>query len=186
VYVANTDGTDIREILSIPGLSAAWLDADRLLLQLPGERRSTTLAVYDMRDNTQFILGTFIWLRNLTISPDGDRLMYYTPFQENPDDSAMYVLETRPNAQPQKLGWFGGWRWRDAESVYYIPFQWQDAVQTLHYYNVVSGEDVQLTTPDVTPFGVMNGEWAVSADGQRIAYRDVFTREMTLLETTTD
>jgi murein DD-endopeptidase MepM/ murein hydrolase activator NlpD len=182
VNVANTDGTEAREILSAEGVSALWLDADRLLLSLPGERRSTTLAVYDTRDNTQFTLGTFIWLRNLTISPDGARLMFYTPFQEDPANSSMYVLETQPDAQPQKIGWFGGWRWRDAESVYYIPFQWQDTVQTLHYYNVVTGEDLQLTTPEVTPFGIMNGEWSVSPDGQRIVFRDVRTREMTLLE----
>jgi murein DD-endopeptidase MepM/ murein hydrolase activator NlpD len=182
VFVANTDGTEAREILTAEGVSALWLDADRLLLSLPGERRSTTLAVYDTRDGTQFELGTFIWLRNLTISPDGARLIFYTPFQENPEDSSVYVLETQPDAQPQKIGWFGGWRWRDAESVYYIPFQWQNPMQTLHYYNVTTGEDIQLTTPDVTPFGIMNGEWSVSPDGQRIVFRDVFTREMTLLE----
>jgi hypothetical protein len=108
--------------------------------------------------------------------------MFYTPFQEHPDDSAMSVLETCPDAQPQKIDWSGGWRWRDPGSVYYIPFQWQNRVQQLHSDNVVTGEDVQLTTPEETPFGVMNGEWSVSADGQRIVFRDLLTREMMLLE----
>ncbi len=183
VYVASIeDGAQASAILTAEGASALWLDADRLLLSLPGERPRTTLAVYDTRDGSQFALGTFVGLRNLTISPDGARVMFYTPYQENPDDSAIYVLETQSGAVPQKLDWFGGWRWRDAESVYYIPFQWQDAVQTLHYYNVVTGEDVQLTTPEAAPFGVMNAEWSVSADGQRIIFRNVLSRQMTLLE----
>ncbi len=183
VYMADAvDRAEARAILTAEGASALWLDADRLLLSLPGVRPTTLLAVYDTRDGSQFTLGTFVGLRNLTVSPDGARVMFYTPYQQNPDDSAIYVLETQPGAVPQKIDWFGGWRWRDAESVYYIPFQWQDAVQTLHYYNVVTGEDVQLTTPDETPFGVMNAEWSVSPDGTRIVFRDVLTREMALLE----
>ena len=86
--------------------------------------------------------------------------------------NAIYVLNTQPDAQPQKLAWFGGWRWRDAESLYYIPFDPVNGVQVMHYYDLQTGEDRALTDPATMPFTIANGDWSVSPDGQRIAFQN--------------
>ncbi len=48
----------------------------------------------------------------------GKRLLFYTVWE---DAHGLYTLETAAGAQAQRLPWFGGWRWRDADSVYLAP-----------------------------------------------------------------
>jgi murein DD-endopeptidase MepM/ murein hydrolase activator NlpD len=182
VYIAPVDGTSIQEVISSPGASAQWLDAARLLVSLPGEARTVEYRVYDTRDMSSFSLGIWSWVRNLSIAPGGGRIMFYTTNQPNPDDSAIYTLETRPDAVAEKLTWFGGWRWRDANTVYYIPQDTSTPLHTLHAYNIETGEDLTLITPEELPFTIMNGNWSVSADGQRILFNNGVDFELTLLE----
>ncbi len=182
VWVSTLDGSNARQIVAMPGVSAQWLDASRLLLLVPGAGRLTTVTVYDTADDTQFTLGEWTWIRNLTISPGGTRLMLVLTNQSDPAASGIYTLETQPGASPQRLDWFGGWRWRDADSVYYIPLEPYADTQTLHHYHIPSREDRMLTDPQTTPFTVMNGDWSVSADGRRIAFHNAVDRSLWLLE----
>ncbi|MCU0463182.1 MAG: hypothetical protein MUF38_01290, partial [Anaerolineae bacterium] len=83
-------------------------------------------------------------------------------------------------AQPTLLGWFGSWRWRDADELYVIPMQTDsDTVQSLYHHELTTGALTALNTP---PFTIMNGDWSVSADGRRIAFRELTTRELSLME----
>lgn len=182
VFVSQIDGSETANITSAPGASARWLDATRLLVSIPGEGRSTTLYVYDTTTSTSFGLVSATWMRGLSIAPGGGRIMYYTTFQPNDADSAIYTIATEFGAEAQKIPWFGGWRWRDANSLYYIPFDPTTELHTLHHYDLVTGEDTVLTSPDTTPFTIMNGDWSVSPDGNRILFHNGVDYEMTLLE----
>jgi hypothetical protein len=84
----------------------------------------------------------------------------------------------------EKLPWFGGWRWRDGESVYYIPFNPTTDVHQLAYYHIPSGETRFLTDPAVTPFTIANGDWSVSPDGRHIVFLNALDGTMWLLEET--
>jgi hypothetical protein len=162
-------------------VSAQWLDGARLLVTT-SEQRSTTLTVHDTRDDSTFTLGTYYNLRGLSVAPGGARLLFYLAFNPDPAANGIYALDTASGATPVRLDWFGGWRWRDADSVYFLPFDPAADVHTLAYYHFPTGETRLLTDPAQQPFTVMNGDWEVSADGQRIAFQNAADRSLWLLE----
>lgn len=181
VWVSNADGTNERQITYAAGLSGRWLDADRVLLW-HSANRITALYIYDLADDSFFELGRWSNLRGLSVAPGGARLMFYLTFQEDATQNGVHVLETRRDAVAVRLDWFGAWRWRDAESVYYLPF---DPTQTYHelaYYHIPTGESRLLTTRTTTPFTVANGDWDVSADGQRIVFQSAGDYNVWILE----
>ena len=162
-WIANADGSNARAVASATGAYAYWLDADRLLI---GRRElvTTTLGVYHTRTSEAYVLGSWNWLRGLSIGPGGKRLLFYTVWE---DAHGLYTLETAASAQAQRLPWFGGWRWRDADSVYLAPLDAAATTTALLVANVATGEAVPLTVE--APVMIGNGDWSVSADGQRLA-----------------
>ncbi len=93
-----------------------------------------------------------------------------------------YTIETQLGAQAQRLDWFGGWRWRDADSVYYIPFDPTTDRQSLMYYHLPSGESRLLVDSTNQTFIVTGGDWSVSADGRRIVYLSAPDNTLWLIE----
>ena len=114
----------------------------------------TTLTVFDTADDSSFELGSWDRVRGVSAAPGGGKLLFYRSFQANPDENGTYVIDTQPGAQPVTLPWFGGWRWRDAESVYYIPFDPSTSVQRLAYYHLTTGDNRVLTDAASQPFTV--------------------------------
>ncbi len=181
IWVSNIDGTGAKAILARPDISARWLDGSRLLVST-SDRRVTTLEVVNVVDGASFQLGAWDNLRGLSIAPGGERIMFYQAFQPDTNVNAIYTLNTQAGVQPQKLAWFGGWRWRDAESLYYIPFDPVNGMQALHYYDLRTGEDRALTDAAATPFTIANGDWSVSPDGQLIAFLNAADRRLWIME----
>lgn len=168
VWISDLDGQNARMISTQKGGYAVWLDASRILL-VASERQVSTVSIYNLGDDSTTTLGSWRRMRGLTVAPGGGRIMFYLAFQDDPAADGVYTMETSPGAQPEKLPWFGSWRWRDANSVYYIPFNPTTNQQILAYYHIPSGQDRPITDSS-TPFTVANGDWSVSADGHRIAY----------------
>lgn len=181
IWVADANGENARVILSEPGISAQWLDNTRLLITRR-EEITTTIRIFDTADDSSFVLGSWNWLRSLSVSPGGERLMFYTTYDPDPSLNGMYTIETQPDAQAEHLSWFGAWRWRDADSVFYLPLDASTPLHTLHYYHIPSGEDRVLTNPATTPFTVANGDWSVSPDGNRISFWNAQDLTLWLLE----
>jgi hypothetical protein len=163
IWVAAADGANPRGIAAADGSSAQWLDAHRLLI---GRREgiTTTLGVYDTRTSEAYVLGVWDWLRGLSVAPGGGRLLFYTVWDA---DNGLYTIATEREAQAQKLPWFGGWRWRDADTIYLAPLDLTAATTSLLIANVARGEAVPLVAD--APFLIANGDWAVSADGRQLA-----------------
>jgi hypothetical protein len=163
IWIAAADGTNPRGIAAADGSYAQWLDAYRLLI---GRREgiTTTLGVYDTRTSEAYVLGVWDWLRGLSVAPGGGRLLFYTVWDSN---HGVYTIATERDAQAQKLSWFGGWRWRDADTIYMAPLDPTAATTTLLMVNVASGETMPLVTD--APYLIANGDWAVSPDGRDIA-----------------
>ncbi|MFN8379878.1 MAG: M23 family metallopeptidase [Anaerolineae bacterium] len=163
IWLAKADGSDARAVAAENGTFAQWLDANRLLL---GRRVvvTTALGLFDTRTNEAIVLGQWNWLRGLSVGPGGKRLLFYTVWEEG---NGLYTVETRAGAQAQKLPWFGGWRWRDAETVYLAPLDGSAAITTLMVANMATGEATPLVTD--APFLIGNGDWSVSPDGERLS-----------------
>lgn len=176
IWLANADGSDARAVANVPGGSAQWLD-DRRLLIVRREAITTTLGVYDTRTGEAFVLGQWDWLRGLSVSPGGMRLLFYTVWGES---AGLQVIETQPGALARTLPIFGGWRWRDADSIYLIPLEATSDTHTVSIIDVTTGD--VITPPADERFLVANGDWSVSADGQRIAFRNALDSTTWILE----
>lgn len=185
IWVSDISGENAQQIFAQAGGNASWIDGSRLLVSLPipGNRQGTSLSIYDTTDSTSFALGEWTSMRGTSVAPGGKRLMFYLTRQEDPTTNGVYVIDIAPGAVAQKLPWFGGWRWRDGDSVYYIPFNPTTNIQSLAYYHIPTGENRQLTDPAVLPFTIANGDWSVSANGQRIVFQNAADMSMWLLET---
>jgi hypothetical protein len=110
--------------------------------------------------------------------------MFYLIWQDDPSKNGIYTIETQPGAVAAKLPFFGGWRWRDANSIFYLPYDVasQEQQHILAYYNILTGEDRYLTDPSQQAFAIANGDWAVSPDGSKIIFRNAYDMSMWLLE----
>lgn len=181
IWLYDMTAQTASQLLSLQSGNAVWLDANRLLIA-SSRRQVTTLWVYDLTTREQVELGQWTRLRRLSIAPGGGRLMFYLTYAENPENNGVYTIETTPGAQAVQLPWFGTWRWRDANSVYYIPFDPATNLMSLAYYDVVSGEERMLITPEQQVLTIANGDWGVSADGRRIIYLNATDLTMWLLE----
>jgi hypothetical protein len=184
IWTADADGANTRIILSETGISAQWLDNTRLLVT-KREEITTTIRVFDTANDAVFSLGAWNWLRSLSVAPGGGRLMFYTVYDPDPTLNGIYTIETQPEAQARLLDWFGAWRWRDADSVFYLPLNPSSPLHTLHYYHVPTGEDRTLTDPTTTPFTVANGDWSVSPDGDQIVFWNAQDLTLGILESRT-
>lgn len=182
IWLSDIDGNNTRELMTDAGLSASWLDHERLLIRIAGEGRLTTLSIYNTRDNSAYQLGSWRNMRGLSVAPNGGRLMFYVTWQDDPINDGIWMIETTQNAVAQKMPFFGSWRWRDADSVYYLPFDINTPYHTLAYYDVTTGENRVLVSPNELLFTIMNGDWEVSADGQHIVFQNASDRNMWLLE----
>lgn len=182
-WVSNLDGSQARRILVQPGGWSVWLDDARVLIVTPVvDRTDTTLTIYDTRDESSYVLGTWNWLRNLSVAPGGGRLMFFMVWQSDPNADGVYTIETQAGAIPQKMPWFGGWRWRDSDSVYYIPYDATSSQHILAYYHIPSGINRYLTDMVATPLSVANADWSVAPDGNAILFRNALDMNLWLLK----
>lgn len=184
IWISDLNGGSPRQIISEPGASALWLDDARLLVSTPGDGRQTTLSIYDTRDDSRYTLGTWTWLRHLSIAPGGERVMFFITQQPDPARNGVYTVSTTPDAQAELLPWFGSWRWRDSDSVYYIPYDVTTEAHRLAYYHIPSGIHFTLTDPAAQRFTIANADWDVSADGRRIVFQNAVDGNLWLLEPT--
>jgi hypothetical protein len=184
IWVSDINGENARQIYAQEGISASWIDASRLLITtpVPDNRQGVNINIYDTADDSAYNLGAWKSMRGLSIAPGGGRLMFYLTRQDDPMTNGVYVIEVAPGAVPQQLPWFGGWRWRDRDSVYYIPFNPITDTQTLAYYHIPTGENRILTDPTQMPFTIANGDWSVSPDGRHIVFQNALDKTMWLLE----
>lgn len=166
VWIANVDGSGRTLIGTQPGGSVAWLDDDRLLLsQRVGQTNVSTLAIYTISTKKSAPLLTAKNLRNVSIAPGGATLAYYLMWQG--DASGMYLLPTQPNASPVKLPFFGSWRWRDAQSLVYIPYT-PGSAPSFVLYDIHSGQSRPLSDPNAQPFSILNDDWAMAPNGRAL------------------
>jgi hypothetical protein len=105
----------------------------------------------------------------MAFSPDKRYLVYYITFEPDVGQNGIWLLELEDiETGPQKLPFFGTYRWRDSERLVYIPFDPQAAEHNFYEYNIPSGQSRPLF-PVGTNLKVANNDWQVSPDGSKIA-----------------
>ena len=170
-WLADVDGSNARIILQARRTNrVAWLSDDEWLMsrRIAGSS-DQQLFILSLRDGSQRqLIARMPRFRGATLSPDKRHLVYYVTFESQADENGVWLLdlEQRPLG-PQKVPFFGTYRWRDNQNLIYIPF---DPITTEHHfyeYNLVTQETRSLF-PAGTGLTIANNEWQVSPDGTKI------------------
>lgn len=171
IWIANADGTGRALLGTQQGGRVYWLDDERLLMVEPVGRASneSTLSIYTLSSRRKEQLATFKNLRGLSIAPGGQVLLFYLPFQDDPNASGVYGMLAQPGAVPVRLPFFGSYRWRDSKSILYLLYA-GGGQMALAQYDITTGEQRQLTDPATQPFSIVNDDWTVSPDGKKVVF----------------
>ncbi len=171
VWLADVDGGNVRQILSERRVNVAgWLSNDTLLLtrRVAGSSAETLLAL-SLEDGRQTELITLPRPRGLARSLDGRYLVYYVTFEVDAAKNGTWLLDLAAETiEPQKLPFFGSYRWRDNERLVYVPFDPAATEHNFFEYNVRTGQSRPLF-PDGTGLTIANNDWRISPDGRRLA-----------------
>ena len=188
VWTAAVDGSGARKVVTrYGGGVAAWMpDGERVLLagRLKPTDALSTVSVLDLRDGTSKDLFTVDRWRAALLSPDGRRLVYYVAGAREPGKGGTFVVDLNaPTPTPQRLEFFGAYRWRDAARLLYVPLAPGAPSNELWQYDATTGRSEQLiaASPD-SPFRIANGDWDVSPDGRRLVYMNARDRALWLAD----
>ncbi|MFN8418428.1 MAG: M23 family metallopeptidase [Anaerolineae bacterium] len=171
IWVADVPTGDANLIRVQSGGSVRWLDDDRILIgesEVRSQRVQLSILTLSNGEINPLIKNDF--MRSLSVSPGGRYLLYALILQDAPDRNGLYLLETQPGAVPQKLPFFGGWRWRDSTSLLYIPFG--EAQMSLVEFNIETGAQHPLSLPKFQTISIAVADWEISPDGRHIVYVD--------------
>ncbi|MFN8456888.1 MAG: M23 family metallopeptidase [Anaerolineae bacterium] len=170
IWRANVDGSEAKELLRVRRTSLlAWLADDKLLMSRRIQGGSDQeLLVKSLANGSETKLLSLPRMRGMTLSPDRRYLVYYVSFEPNAEKNGMWLLDLQAaKLAPQKLPFFGAYRWRDNERLIYIPFDPQASEHNFYEYDVLTGQSRPLF-PGGTGLTIANGDWRVSPDGRNI------------------
>jgi hypothetical protein len=162
IWMANVDGSDARIVFRSRRINpVAWLSDDELLLsqRIPGgsDQQLSKLSLAAGRQTG-----------GLAFSPDRRYLVYYVSLQPEAGKNGTWLLDLQsPQPEPQKLPFFGTYRWRDNESLIYVPFDPEATEHNFYEYNILTGQTRSLF-PAGTKLMIANNDWRVSPDGRKI------------------
>jgi murein DD-endopeptidase MepM/ murein hydrolase activator NlpD/Tol biopolymer transport system component len=169
IWVADVMTGEATLLRTQNGGAVRWLDEGRLLVsEIKNYSQDISLSILTIATKEVQPLIDASFMRSLTVSPGGKYLMYALFFQDKVGDGGMYLLETTPGATPKKLPFFGGWRWRDSNSVLYIPFN--EPTMSLVLYDVTTGREQPLQLSKFDSFSIATADWEVSPDGRRVVF----------------
>jgi hypothetical protein len=170
LWTANRDGSDVRRVLQSSRTDAvAWLNSDTLLMarRVAGSA-DEDLFTLSLLDSSQEELLRMPPMQGVSLSEAGRYLVYYTRFEPNLDNGLWLLDMENIDTGPQKLPFFGSYRWLDNERLVYIPFDPEAETHDFYEYNVETGQN-QKVFPNGTGMKVANNDWRVSPDSSKIA-----------------
>lgn len=176
IWLANLDGSQAELRLSLYGGGfAGWFpDGKRVLLigrDDPAEEK-VTMFVYDLNTGARTELYRQKRLRRVEISPQVGWIVFYITFADTPEENGIW-LSSPDGTELRQLDvpGFGAYRWRDAETLLYIPLRSSaDESMRLWSINAATGKSMPLTDPASLQFSIANGDWTVSPDGRHVVF----------------
>ena len=172
LWLSDVDGSDARAVFrSRRSDPVAWL-ANEKLLMVEGSAGTSEVRVFthSLDDGTQWELMEGPRMRGLALSPDRRHMVYYVSLEEEVDRNGVWLLDLEdPSDGPEKLSFFGTYRWRDDRRLVYVPFDPDASSHRFYEYNVLTGQTRELF-PDGTSLTIANNDWRVSPDGRQIVF----------------
>jgi hypothetical protein len=171
LWRARVDGSEAQVMLRSRRTNLlTWLADDKLLAsrRIPGGSDEELLTL-SLPDGGETKLLEVPRMRGMAFSPDKRYLVYYVTFEAEADKNGLWLvdlLDSKP--QPQRLPFFGTYRWRDNQRLVYIPFDPQATEHNFYEYDVRTGQTRSLF-PSGTGLVIANNDWRISPDGGKIA-----------------
>jgi Tol biopolymer transport system component len=170
MWVANVDGSNARILLQARRTNLlTWLPDDKLLAsrRIPGGSNEEWF-ILSPEDGSETKLLQVPRPRGLALSPDRRHLVYYVTFESEAEKNGLWLVDLQ-EAQPvpQKLPFFGSYRWRDDERLIYVPFDPAATEHNFYEYNIRTRKTRSLF-PTGTNLMIANSDWRVSPDGRKI------------------
>lgn len=171
LWLANVDGSAARVLLRLRRTSLlTWLADDKLLAsqRIPGGS-DEQLFILSTADGSETELLQTPRRRGMALSPDRRYLVYYVTFEPETEKNGLWLLDLQDSKPaPQKLPFFGSYRWRDNEHLIYVPFDLEAITHDFYEFNVRTGQTRSLF-PAGTNLTIANSDWRISPDGRKIA-----------------
>ena len=186
VWAANVDGSEARVVIRLigGGFSAWFTDGVRLLVsgrESPDD--DPFLAAVHLADGSLTPIVRGPQLRGSRLSPAGGWLVYQVAFSGDPNADGLWVVRTDGSGN-WRLEVYGAYRWRAEGRLLMIPLEPGAASQRLLEIDAASGQVRALTDPAVTPFRIAGGDWALSPEGNRVAFVSADDHNIWLIELT--
>jgi Tol biopolymer transport system component len=170
IWRAKVDGTEAKELLRIRRTSLlAWLNDDKLLMsrRIQGGSDQELLSM-SLSSGRETKLLSLPRMRGMTLSPDRRYLVYYVSFEPDAAKNGLWLLDLQAaKLAPQKLPFFGSYRWRDNDRLIYVPFDLDATEHNFFEYNILTGQSRALF-PTGAGLIIANSDWRVSPDGRKI------------------
>jgi hypothetical protein len=171
IWLADVDGGNARATFSSRRTDPiGWLSNDELLMiqGFPGTS-NVVLFKLSLTDGTQTQLMDGPRMRSLALSPDKRHLVYYVRFEPDTALNGVWLVDLQdPTRSPQRLPFFGTYRWRDAQRLIYVPLDPDATAHDFYEYDILTGQ-TRLLFPKGTNLTIANNDWGVSPDGRKIA-----------------
>jgi hypothetical protein len=171
MWLADVDGGNARTVFDERRTDfIGWLSNDQLLMSRGFAGTSDAeLFTLSLKDGAQTTLMEGPGRRGLALSPDQRYLVYYVSFEPDAGLNGVWLVDLEtPTRPPQKLPFFGTYRWRDNQRLIYVPFDPNNTSHDFYQYDVRTGQTRPLF-PEGTNLTIANNDWDVSPDGRKIA-----------------
>lgn len=186
VWVADIDGSDAREIGSLPrGSVSGWITDDLLLARGRDslQAEEDILWAMSVADGGLREIARAERLRGELVSPGGSWVAWYVARQTDPVETGIWLAPTSGGAarrlDPAR---FGGYQWQDDGRLLVVPQRAEQGSHRIYAVDAASLAVLPLTEPAETPFKIANGDWAVAPDGRRVAFVESRDKAIWVLE----
>ena len=191
IWVAKLDGSDARRMITrYGGGIVAWFsDSQRMLIGGKAARgdAAPTLSILDLRDGAVTDLFSSERMRGYLLAPDDSHIVFFIAQARDETLDGTYLLQLSSVVsgtaapQPQRLDFFGAYRWRDTTHLLYIPLKLNLPSHELWQLDVTTGQSTLLIPASAeSQFKVGNGDWDVAPDGNLITYINARDRNIWL------
>ena len=148
------------------GLSEVQLHAVPLFVHVPNVATPPHLAA------SARLLVQLERSRGISLSPDGKRGILLIAQAQDSAANGLFLLSLEGgSAPPQRLDFFGAYKWCDATRLLYVPLEASAPANELWRLDVTTLKAERLIAAAADgPFKIASGDWDVSSDGRRIVF----------------
>ena len=184
IWVSDVKGKDARELVTLHGGSLiGWAEDEDALIVSGRLTPAGPAGIWriQMDDGAGRLLFDVNEPREAVLSPDGRLLAFIVAFETQPGRNGLWILSTNGDGA-HRLDLFGSYRWRSADQLVLIPFDWSSSSAYLLQYDALNGEWWSLTSPRYTQLAIANNDWQISPDGGWMVYQSFEDQSLNLLQ----